>query len=590
MMRILVAALLFLTSSCTTPGPAGNDPTDVLVYGATPAGIAAALAAADGGRDVVLVEPCSRVGGLVTNGLSHADFRTFESLTGAYLEFTTRVREHYGPAVDCFRGTHAEPKVNLLVLERMLAERPRIRVLRRHPLSGVEVSGGRLVAAVCGGRRLAASVFIDASYEGDLMAAAGVPYRVGREGKSEYGESLAPEAPDAQVQGYNFRLTMTRDPALRVHPPAPPGYAREDYIGLLPLLEAGRIQPVFGPKGPVVYKVQVPPLPRGKVDINDMSNGAVRLSMPELSAGWPDGDAGARKRIHDAHVRHNVGLLHFLQNDAAVPAKAREEAREWGLCRDEFEETGHVPEQLYVREARRMRGLQVFTEKEVDAVPGDARSRHQPTAIASGDYGPNCHGTGHEGPRYGGRHTGEFYKPAPPYSIPYGVILPRDIANLLVPGALSASHVGFCALRLEPIWMSLGQAAGWAAHLAIESGSAVQDVDVRRLQERLHRDGSATIYVSDVPPGAADFAAVQAWGAAGGLQGLSTAPEKPGQRGRPIVGQYYEAFPGHSVELDRPLDDALRARWEGIARRLGVASFAARTRGDFIRGVASRRA
>lgn len=576
----MTTALLLLLASCAGSSAPPEGRADVLVYGATPAGIAAALAAADGGHDVLLIEPHARIGGLLTNGLSHTDFRTFEALTGTFLRFMRRVQEHYGPGVDCFRGTHAEPKVNLAVLEGMLAERPAIRVLRRHPLSGVELSGGRMAAAVCGGRRFAAGVFIDASYEGDLMAAAGVPWRVGRESRAEFGEPLAPAVADAQVQGYNFRLVMTREASNRVRPPAPAGYRREDYLDLLPLLAAGRLPALFGMKPPSIYKIQTPPLPNGKVDVNDMSNGPVRLSMPELVAGWPAGDAAVRRGLYEAHVRHNVGMLHFLQNDPAVPAAAREEARTWGLCRDEFEETGHVPEQLYVREARRMRGVAVFTEKDVDALPGDARAPCRADAIATGDYGPNCHGTGHEGPRFGGRHSGEFYKASPPYSIPYGVILPREVPNLLVPVAVSASHVGFCALRLEPIWTSLGQAAGAAARLALETGVRVQDVDIRRLQALLHAAGSATIYVSDVPPGSPEFVAVQAWGALGGWHGLAPAPEKAGQRGKQIVGQYYEAFPGHAAELDRPLDEALRTRWESIAGR----KIEARTRGDFLRG------
>ena len=160
---------------------------------------------------------------------------------------------------------------------------------------------------------------------------------------------LAPDAADSQVQGYNFRLAMTRDPANRVTPAAPPGYRREDFVGVIPLLESGRIEAVFGYPAPYIYKSQIPPLPNGKRDINDVSRSPVRLSLPDLAAGWPDGDEAARRRIYEAHVRHNLGLLHFLQTDHAVPAKFRDEAREWGWCRDEFAENGHVPEQLYVR-------------------------------------------------------------------------------------------------------------------------------------------------------------------------------------------------------------------------------------------------
>ncbi|MCA9163320.1 MAG: FAD-dependent oxidoreductase, partial [Planctomycetales bacterium] len=215
-------------------------------------------------------------------------------------------------------------------------------------------------------------------------------------------------------------------------------------------------------------------------------------------------------------------------------------------------------------------------------------------AIAMADYGNNCHGTKHEGPRFGGRHTGEFYNPVPPYQIPYGVLTPRrkDMENLLVPVAASSSHVGFCALRLEPIWMSLGQAAGHAAAVAVDADIAVQAVSLPELQSRLHHDRSATIYVSDVAPSSPDFVAVQWWGTLGGLHGLHPMPKKPGQRGERLHGQYYEANPGHAVELDRALEPATAQRWRALARQFGLGldrlpdADGKTTRGDFIRAAA----
>lgn len=616
----------------------------MLVYGGTPAGIAAALAAASDGDKVLLVEPYSWVGGMLTNGLTHADYRTFEGLTGAFLDFSRRVELHYRDAFgadspqvkESMRGTQAEPKVNRAIFEQMLAEQPRIKVQRRWALEGVKCSSeamgdvaGRIRTVEIAlffdesGKRhsVAARFFIDATYEGDLMHAAGAPYRVGREGREEFGESLAPATPDLQLQGYNFRLTMTRDPENRVTPTAPEGYRRKEFIGVLPLLESGKITKLFGKGPPAIFKAQIPSLPNGKFDINDVSHGPVRLSLPGENWGWPDGDGGVairagiadsprdeppgprlrappfsrlgvglpRSAIFAAHMQWNAGLLYFLQNDDAVPKKFRDETREWGWCRDEYPANGHLPEQLYVREARRMIGAHVFSEKDTDHASGDARAVLHRDAIAMGDYGPNCHGTAHDGSRFGGKHTGEFYKRVPPYQVPFGVLLPREIDNLLVPGAVSATHVGFCALRLEPIWMSLGQAAGHAAHLAIAARSTVQRVSVAKLQERLHGAGAATIYVSDVPPGHADFAAVQWWGAAGGLHGLSPAPPEPGQRGKNIIGQYFEAFPGHAAELDKPLDEELVKRWTALAaeRQVPIESLpkadGKATRGDWIR-------
>ncbi len=588
-----MSAFLSLILAAAAPAP---DP-DVVVYGGTPAGVAAATEAGKAGLRVLLVEPYRWVGGLTSNGLSHPDFRSFEGMTGFYLDLTRRAAAYYadkyGPdspqAKASFRGTHAEPHVNRLLFERMLAEQPTVTVRVRHRLAKAETDGRRVTAATFAGPdgatlRVAAAVFIDATYEGDLMAAAGAKYRVGREGKGEYGESLAPDAADGQVQAYNFRMCMTDVPANRLPAPAPPGYRREDFAPVLALFADGRLKAAFGQSN-AVYKPQLP-LPNGKTDVNDVSRSAARLSLPDVSPRWPDGTPEERAAVFAEHVRHNLGLLHFLQTDPAVPDAIRADASRWGLCKDEFTETGHVPDQLYVREARRVVGRYVFTQKDTAHAPGDARGVFHRDAVAMGDYGENCHGTAHDGPRIGGKHTGEFYQATPPYQVPFGTIVPRDFDNLLVPVACSASHVGFCALRLEPVWAGMGQAAGVAAAMAVKGKTAVPAVAVDAVQARLHATGAATTYVSDVPPGAADFAAVQWWAARGGLHGLNPAPAKPGTRGKNIVGQYYEAFPGHAAELDRPLDDATRERWQKLAAELKVPAdplARAATRGEFIR-------
>ena len=269
-----------------------------------------------------------------------------------------------------------------------------------------------------------------------------------------------------------------------------------------------------------------------------------------------------RERIRTQHRLWMVGLLYFLQNDEAVPAACRDEARSWGFARDEFKDNHYFPGQLYVREARRMDGVYVYSQKDCEKAPGDARAVWQKESIAMGDYGPNCHGTGHQGTRFGGTHSGEFYRSVAPYQIPYGALVPKNVDNLLVPGAVSATHVGYCSLRFEPIWMTMGEAAGHAVHLANAARSSVQKVEVKALQARLHRAGSATIYVSDVLPGHPDFTAVQWWGANGGLHGLSGPPVE--MLGKKIVGQYFEAFPMHSVELDKTLDAELADRWMSV--------------------------
>ncbi|HYF33962.1 MAG TPA: FAD-dependent oxidoreductase [Prosthecobacter sp.] len=600
-MRV-AASLLFIFTSALS---AKDLQTDVCVYGATPGGIAAAISAAKAGANVLLLEPTARVGGLLTCGLSHTDLHSLESLSGTFLDFSQRVKAHYvkeyGPGSEqvkaCFEGIFGEPKVNLLILTQMLAEEGRIHVELNAGLpKSISKSGdGRRIESVTfeGALFARARVFIDGTYEGDLMAKAGVKYRVGREGRNEYGESLAPEAADGQLQAYNFRFCATDDPANRVPMAAPPGYDRAEFVAVLPILARGGIDRVFGYPSRCIVKAQTPALPNNKYDINDVSRGLVRLSMPGHNLGWPEGGAAERRAIFNEHLRYNVGLLYFLQNDEAVPDKIRVPAREWGWCKDEFTETDHLPPQLYVREARRMTGRHVFKQQDSEHAAGDSRALLHSRSIAMGDYGNNCHGTSHEGPQIGGAHGGEFYNPVPPYQIPYGVLVPNECDNLLVPVATSSTHVGFCALRLEPIWASLGQAAGHAAAMAATSGKPVQEIDLPALQRCLWADRAATIYVSDVLPGHPLFTAVQWWGTAGGLHGLNPMPAKPGQRGAKLHGQYYAANPGHAAELEKLLDPGTRARWLQLAKSLAAHSpdlENAKTRGDFIRTAAQLRA
>lgn len=598
-----------LVGACALAGLARAQAVDVVVYGATPGGIAAAIAAAKGGRSVLLVEPTIRIGGMTTNGLSHPDFRAFEALTGFYWELTQRTLAHYRQAYgenspqvkDTFRGTHAEPKVNLQIFREMLAEYPGIEVRTEWTLRDAYVrgaSGNRFVRAAvfrdAEGREHVREgrIFIDGSYEGDLIAAAQIPYRIGVEGRDEYGESAAPEDGSGDLQGYNFRLVMTDDPANRVPVAAPPGYRREDFLPLLDLVAQGKIKQAFGgyTDRDNIVKAQIPVLPNRKRDINDVSSGWVRLSLPGEQLLWPEGDAEIRRRIYDEHVRWNVGLIYFAQNDPGLPAAFREAAQVWGWCRDEFVESGHIPPQLYVREARRMVGQRIFVQGDTRHADGDARAVLHRDAIAIGDYGHSSHGTRHEGSRFGGKRYGEGLGVVyAPYQVPYGTIVPRDVRNVLAPVPVSASHVGFCALRLEPIWSSLGQAAGHAAHLALgASGDGdVRTVDVGALQRRLHADRSATVYVGDVPPGHPEFAAVQWWGTLGGLHGL--APRPAGRLlGPQIEGQHSQGWLNHDASLGEPLTAELAQRWTRLAREAGItlplpAADGRTTRGDWIR-------
>ncbi len=613
----LLPALLSAVWSQAAPAPA-----EVVIYGATPGGIAAALAAAKEGRSVLLAEPTHRIGGMATCGLSHTDFRTFESLTGVFLEFTRRVEAHYvrhyganSPEVkQCFRGINAEPKVALRVFEDMLAEFPTIRVRRqwtlrearmRGPAGNRYVRAVRFVDAGGTGHEIAGGIFVDATYEGDLIAAAQIPYRIGGESRDEFDESLAPEEGSRiELQAYNFRLVVTQDPANRILPGAPAGYRREIFSGLLPLIANGRVKRLFsgGHSPDALMIAHTPALPGGKYDANDLGASAVRMSLPGEQLLWPEGDVEARRRIFAEHLLWNVGIVFFLQNDSEVPAAIRADARTWGLCRDEFADSGHLPPQVYVREGRRMIGQRLYTQNDTRHAPNDARALLHRDSIASGDYGHNSHGNRHDGPRFGGTRHGTNYGalyPVPAYQVPYGTIVPQDVRNLLAPVPVSATHVGFCALRYEPIWASLGEAAGHAAHLALraDGGADVRQVAVAQLQRRLHAAGSATIYVSDVPPGHPDFAAVQWWGTLGGFHGLAARP--PGRSFRDLLGpqidgQYFQAWRHHAVELDRPLEPDLEARWRTLTQEARIelprsgGEGSRGTRGDWIRAAFER--
>jgi hypothetical protein len=599
---------------------------DLLVYGGTPGGIAAAVAAADEGRSVILVEPFSFVGGLVSNGLTHTDLRSLESTSGVWREFNLRIKKHYadtyGPDSEqvkaCFEGNFAEPKVNQLVFEEMLADREKIRVFTRYELENVtsnRAMPSTILAAVF--RKtgeedpltVRAGVYLDGSYEGDLMAKAGVKYTVGREDEAAYGESIAKGVPaggDGQVQGYNYRWCVTNAPD-RIPAPKPAGYDRAEFLPLLELFASGKITNVFGiqsangmtlPEGmpPItskaVYKLQPPLLPNGKADINDMSHGLVRLSMPDINDGFPEASKEERQRIVDEHTRYQVGMLHFLQHDGEVPASIREDALSWGFCQDEWPDRGHLPEQIYVREARRMIGQHVFTQNDTRLTPDDVRIPLIADSIAIGDYSHNCHGTGRTGGRFDGKHSGEFYEANAPFQVAYGTLVPNEVTNLLVPVAVSASHVGFGALRLEPVWAAMGHAAGLAAHLALEmENPRVQEVDVPALQALLHRQGAATLYMSDVAPEDPDFAAVQWLGTLGGWHGLKKAVDGVKVKWTPLFGQYAEAYPDHAAGLDEPVDETTLAHWRALlpeSIRGKAEAFKADgglTRGDVVRAL-----
>jgi hypothetical protein len=522
-----------LASLCTPAQPADALPrerlqADVAVYGATAGGVIAAVAAAREGKRVVLVEPGRHVGGMVSGGLGATDAGNRAAIGGYAREFFRRVRDHYvkiyGPrsaqARDCSDGFHFEPDVAEQVFRQMLRE-ANVRLVLGRTLWRVDKEGAAIrsvlyvdtAAPKDPGRRLEvlARVWIDAGYEGDLMARAGVRYTVGREGRGQYHESLAgvqahspahqwpvavnvfgpggrrlplvqpglagaPGAGDRKVQAYNFRLCLTRRPDLRLPFPRPKHYdpARYEllarYLAAKPGLKVGQLM------HPV-------PMPNGKTDTNN--NGP--FSTDHIGASWdyPEADYPTRARIWRDHVEYTQGFLYFLANDPRVPDPLRREMRQWGLSKGEFEDTGNWPHQLYVREARRMLGAYVMTQADVTT------ARAKDDAVGLGSYNADSHHVQRvAGPGGAALNEGDFQVPVKPYAVPYRSLVPRagQCTNLLVPVCLSASHVAYGTIRMEPVYMILGQASGVAAALAADGRTTVQAVPVRRLLERLRAE------------------------------------------------------------------------------------------------------
>lgn len=600
-----LASLCLALLVATTLLPAAGLTADIAVYGSTPAGIASAVVAARQGHRVVLIEPTTHFGGLLTGGLSNTDFRTLEAVTGFFREYMDRVhadyQQRYGKdseqAKECFFGAHAEPHVSDRILRAMIAEQRTLQLLMNRRLQAVARLGDNITTAMfrteADPLQVRARVWIDATYEGDLAAAAKVPYRIGRESTKEYGERFAGvlffdqgrilpgstgEA-DNNEQCANFRIIMTNRPDIRLPVPQPKGYRREEFLPILPHLNSGRIKDVYTTDHSGM--IRLTHIANGKADMNDIKQAIVRLSLPGENNGWSDGDEQTRQRIFDRHVAHNIGLIYFLQNDREVPQAIRDKANEWGLAKDEFVNNNHLPPALYVREGRRIIGEYIFTEHDTMSAPRSVRARVQPDAVAMGDYSLNSHGHQPAGPLYPTLFEGDFGFSTTPFMIPYGVIVPKGLMNLLVPVAVSASHVGYSALRLEPTWTALGHAAGLAAHLALAKGNQTRAISSPELQSLLHAQKQATIYTSDVERESPYFAAVQ-WA---GLRGLlsdivdyQTAVLTPLRRR--FGTQYSFAHPLHAVEPDTPLDAGLSRKWR--ERLPCAANVEAVTRGQFL--------
>lgn len=516
--------------------PASTLPTDVFVFRATPGGVAAAVAAARLGRSVVVCEYHAHVGGMATSGLGKSDVEKRSLIGGIFAEFVAGVRDHYvqtyGPDHVNVRmsgdGYFYEPHVAERVLEALLAAEPGITVLKRQRLGDAEVVGGRLRAVTLvdrqtgAERRVEAGVFIDASYEGDLLAAAGAEFRLGRESREEFGEPHAgvisydyqdhrflpgsTGAGDGRLPAYTYRLCLATDPANQA-PLAgpPPGYDRRAYTGYFDDLAAGRLA---GPKvlkpgrgyyprhfDTLVRALSVAEIPNRKTDVN-INPRPLGFPFAEENAGYVEGDDATRQRICDRHRSLVLGLLWFLQHDPQVPEPHRALARELHPAADEFTDNDHFPWQFYVREARRLVGVATLTEHDITGHGG--QPSRQPDSVAVGEFPIDSFPCRKRQPTDTVAlegYLGMLEDLTRPYEIPYRIMIPARIDGLIVPVAASTTHVAFSSIRMEPTWMALGQAAGTAAHLAIECGLPPRSVPIDRLQRMLESAGQVVRHV-----------------------------------------------------------------------------------------------
>ncbi|MDB4429804.1 FAD-dependent oxidoreductase [Akkermansiaceae bacterium] len=512
---------------------------DIIVYGGTSAGVIAAVQAKQMGKSVIIVSPDKHLGGLSSGGLGWTDTGKKDAVGGLSRNFYERVFDHYQNKAawnwqprDEYTGSGTrtidngdgsmwmfEPHVAEKIFEDHIKENE-ITVHRDQWLdreNGVALTDHRITQiTTLSKNKYEGTIFIDATYEGDLMAAAGVSYHVGRESNDTYGETwngvqvgvlhhghhfgkmnlspyVVPGDPssevlpristdppgikgegDNKVQAYCFRMCLSNNPENRVPFAKPEGYDPNQYTLYARILDAGWNE---------VFE-QFDILPNHKTDTNN--HGPFNTDNIGMNYDYPDGSYERRREIIKEHEVYQKGMMYFLANDPRVPEAIRKEMSTWGLAKDEFTDNGNWPHQLYIREARRMIGAYVTTQLDVQG------KRETPQPIGMGSYTMDSHNV----QRY---ITPEGYlqnegdigvTPKKPYHIAYGSITPKkeECQNLLVPAAVSSSHIAFGSIRMEPVFMILGQSAGTAAALSIDNKVAVQDLDYEKLRTRLLAD------------------------------------------------------------------------------------------------------
>jgi GNAT superfamily N-acetyltransferase len=494
--------------------PAQIIKTDVCVYGGTPGGVAAAIQARRMGKTAALFVFRRHVGGMTSAGLTAVDLGKAQSIGGMAAEFFKRVGKWSG-----FKPSEAEKTF------RAMLDEAGVPVYYEHRLQGVTKEGNQIRAVQFeNGNRVEAKMYVDATYEGDLFAKAGVSYHIGREDNKVYGETIngfyiakthqfrfpvdpyrtpgdpnsgllpgvsnQPVVPagtgDNKIQAYNFRMWATTAEAGYAWP-KPEGYNRDDFLLLLRYLTAD-------PNAEWKFTYASGPV---KLNLGDCNNaGPVSTDFVGGNYDWPDADHATREKIFQAHVNYQQGMMWFLANDEAVPAPVRDFTRKFGLPKNEFEETNGWPHELYVREARRMISDYVMTQKHCQS------KEVAPDSVGLASYTMDSHHVQRIVVNGVVKGEGNVEVGVPqPYPVSYRSIVPKEneCANLLVPVCLSSSHMAYGSIRMEPVFMILGQSAATAASLAIDGNLAVQKVDYAKLRERLLADGQKLNWTPEPP-------------------------------------------------------------------------------------------
>jgi len=540
---LLILIQTILINSCHfNQGDSGNIvQSDVIIYGSTPAAITAAVQVVRMGKSAIIVCPEKHLGGMTTSGLGFTDTGNKSVIGGIAREFYHRIYEYYQqpgtwrwekkedygntgqgtPAIDGANRTQwiFEPHIAEKVFEDMIREN-HIKVFRNEWLDrekGVKKTDGSILSiTTLSGHTYAGKIFIDATYEGDLMAAAGVNYTVGREANNQYGEEWngvetgvfqhrhnfddmkispyrVPGDPssgilprisagdpgqkgegDHKVQAYCFRLCLTQDKDNQVPITRPEGYDSAQYELLARVYKAGWRETFE----------KFDPIPNLKTDVNN--HGPFSTDDIGMNYDYPDASYARRKEIIMEHETYEKGLLYFTATDPRVPDSIRTAMRKWGYARDEFADNGNWPYQIYIREARRMLGSFVMTENEILGKKPVSQS------IGMGSYTMDSHNVQrYITPEGYVQNEGDIGVPTDkPYQIAMGAIMPKkeDCANLLVPVAVSSSHIAFGSIRMEPVFMILGQSAGTIAGLALEKKMSIYDLSYQEIKARLLKD------------------------------------------------------------------------------------------------------